>query len=35
MSDWLIRCSELLMPLYTLLKAELLAQGAIHADEML
>ena len=33
MSDWLIRCSELLMPLYALLKAELLAQGVIHADE--
>ena len=33
MSDWLIRCSELLMPLYALLKVELLAQGVIHADE--
>lgn len=33
MSDWLIRCSELLMPLYELLKAKLLEQMVIHADE--
>ena len=33
MSDWLIRCSELLMPLYVVLKNQLLAQGVIHADE--
>ena len=33
MSDWLIRCSELLMPLYVVLKKQLLAQGVIHADE--
>ncbi len=33
MSDWLIRCSELLMPLYEQLKNQLLAQAVIHADE--
>jgi transposase len=33
MSGWLLRCSELLMPLYALLKKELLAQSVIHADE--
>ena len=33
MSDWLIRCSELLMPLYVALKRQLLAQAVIHADE--
>lgn len=33
MSDWLIRCSELLIPLYNVLKSELLAQMVIHADE--
>jgi transposase len=33
MSGWLIRCSELLTPLYTLLKTQLLAQAVIHADE--
>lgn len=33
MSDWLIRCSELLMPLYDLFKSQLLAQAVIHADE--
>lgn len=33
MSDWLIRCSELLMPLYDLLKAKLLEQAVMHADE--
>lgn len=33
MSDWLIRSSELLMPLYELLKAKLLEQMVIHADE--
>ena len=33
MSDWLIRCSELLMPLYAVLKQQLLAQAVIHADE--
>ncbi len=33
MSDWLIRCSELLMPLYIALKNQLLAQEVIHADE--
>ncbi|MGB0937417.1 MAG: IS66 family transposase [Colwellia sp.] len=33
MSDWLLRCSELLMPLYELLKNELLAQSVVHADE--
>jgi transposase len=33
MSDWLMRCSELLMPLYDVFKSELLAQAVIHADE--
>jgi len=33
MSDWLMRCSELLMPLYDVLKTHLLAQSVIHADE--
>jgi len=33
MSDWLIRCSELLMPLYNVFKSQLLAQAVIHADE--
>ncbi|PHR80488.1 MAG: IS66 family transposase [Colwellia sp.] len=33
MSDWLIRCSELLMPLYGVLKTKLLEQAVIHADE--
>lgn len=33
MSDWLIRCSELLMPLYDVLKTKLLEQAVIHADE--
>ncbi|RHW76456.1 IS66 family transposase [Colwellia sp. RSH04] len=33
MSDWLIRCSELLAPLYDELKTHLLKQGVIHADE--
>jgi transposase len=33
MSEWLIRCSELLMPLYVVLKNQLLAQAVIHADE--
>ena len=33
MSDWLMRCSELLMPLYVVLKNELLTQAVIHADE--
>ncbi len=33
MSDWLMRCSELLMPLYDVLKSQLLAQAVIHADE--
>ena len=33
MSDWLIRCSELLMPLYDVFKSQLLAQAVIHADE--
>ena len=33
MSDWLIRCSELLTPLYDELKTHLLQQAIIHADE--
>ena len=33
MSDWLMRCSELLMPLYDVFKSQLLAQAVIHADE--
>jgi transposase len=33
MSEWLMRCSELLMPLYDVLKSQLLAQAVIHADE--
>lgn len=33
MSDWIIRCSELLMPLVNELKAALLSQAVIHADE--
>ena len=33
MSDWLMRCSELLMPLYDVFKSELLAQAVNHADE--
>ena len=33
MSEWLMRCSELLMPLYDVFKSELLAQAVIHADE--
>ena len=33
MSSWMLRCSELLMPLYMRLKEELLAKPAIHADE--
>lgn len=33
MSDWLIRCSELLTPVYNELKAHLLKQPVIHADE--
>jgi len=33
MSDWLIRCSDLLMPLYEVLKDKLLKQVVIHADE--
>ena len=33
MSEWLIRCSELLIPLYVVLKQQLLAQAVIHADE--
>ena len=33
MSDWMLRCSEILMPLYELLKRELLTQSVIHADE--
>ncbi len=33
MSDWLMRCSELLMILYDVLKSQLLAQAEIHADE--
>jgi transposase len=33
MSDWLLRSSELLMPLYDALKHKLLEQAVIHADE--
>jgi transposase len=33
MSDWLMRCSELLIPLYDVFKSELLAQAVIHAYE--
>jgi transposase len=33
MSDWVIRCSELLTPLYDELKTKLLSQPVIHADE--
>jgi len=33
MSDWLLRSSELLMPLYDALKQKLLEQAVIHADE--
>lgn len=33
MSDWMVRCSELLLPLYQKLKTELLSQYVIHADE--
>jgi transposase len=33
MSDWIIRCSELLMPLVNELKAALLSQAVLHADE--
>ncbi len=33
MSDWVIRCSELLTPLYDKLKTKLLSQPVIHADE--
>lgn len=33
MSSWMIKSSELLLPLYELLKQTLLAQSNIHADE--
>ncbi|WP_435277327.1 IS66 family transposase (plasmid) [Psychrobium sp. nBUS_13] len=33
MSSWMVRCSELLEPLYDTLKEQLLQQPAIHADE--
>jgi len=33
MSEWLMRCSELLTPLYDVLKNKLLEQAVIHADE--
>ena len=33
MSDWVIRCSELLTPLVDELKTKLLSQPVIHADE--
>jgi transposase len=33
MSDWLLRSSKLLMPLYEVLKQKLLEQAVIHADE--
>jgi len=33
MSDWLLRSSELLMPVYVALKRTLLEQAVIHADE--
>jgi transposase len=33
MSDWVARCSDLLMPLYDELKRELIKQPVIHADE--
>ena len=33
MSDWMLRCSDLLMPLYIKLKEILLRQPVIHADE--
>lgn len=33
MSEWLMRCSELLAPLYAKLKENLLEQAVIHADE--
>ncbi len=33
MSSWMLRCSELLMPLYLRLKEVLLTESAIHADE--
>lgn len=33
MSDWMLRCSDLLMPLYGKLKKVLLKQPVIHADE--
>jgi transposase len=33
MSDWMSRCSDLLMPLYIKLKEILLRQPVIHADE--
>jgi transposase len=34
MSDWVIRCSELLSPLVDEFKSQLLNQPVIHADEM-
>ncbi|MFT5002026.1 MAG: transposase [Flavobacteriales bacterium] len=33
MSDWVIRCSELLSPLVDEFKSQLLNQPVIHADE--
>lgn len=33
MSSWMLRCGELLLPLYQRLKEALLLQSAIHADE--
>ena len=33
MSSWILRCATLLKPLYMRLKAVLLAEPAIHADE--
>jgi len=34
MSDWVIRCSELLNPLVAELKNTLLSQSMIYADEI-
>ena len=33
MSSWMLRCAELLTPLYQRLKEELLSQAVIHGDE--
>jgi transposase len=33
MANWMIKCSELLQPLYNLLNDQLLASGYVHMDE--